>query len=196
MVKKPVCILTSRKSPAEAGRRCGFHGAGAQREALPLHQQPSGQTGQFSKPAQADPVLKESDFNDRLSSQVPPEGAAGSGPRNGRHPGADELQRRGHRAHHLRLGALHRHARGSPPRSDAPLGRKAEPWLNVSVPQVELIYYVFGRHKFPGAITANLERFVRRFNEVQHWVVTDLCLCADLVKRAALLKKFIKIAAV
>lgn len=62
--------------------------------------------------------------------------------------------------------------------------------------QVELIYYVFGCHKFPGAITANLERFVRRFNEVQHWVVTDLCLCADLVKRAVLLKKFIKIAAV
>lgn len=62
--------------------------------------------------------------------------------------------------------------------------------------QVELIHYVFGRHKFPGAITANLERFVRRFNEVQHWVVTELCLCEDLVKRAILLKKFIKIAAV
>ncbi|KAG7221700.1 hypothetical protein INR49_000067 [Caranx melampygus] len=54
----------------------------------------------------------------------------------------------------------------------------------------------FGRHKFPGAITANLERFVRRFNEVQYWVVTELCLCEDLVKRAVLLKKFIKIAAV
>lgn len=67
----------------------------------------------------------------------------------------------------------------------------------VCVPvQVELIHYVFGRHKFPGAITANLERFVRRFNEVQHWVVTELCLCEDLVKRAILLKKFIKIAAV
>lgn len=62
--------------------------------------------------------------------------------------------------------------------------------------QVELIHYVFGRQKFPGAITANLERFVRRFNEVQHWVVTELCLCEDLVKRAILLKKFIKIAAV
>lgn len=62
--------------------------------------------------------------------------------------------------------------------------------------QVELVYYVFGRHKFPGAMTANLERFVRRFNEVQYWVVTELCLCEDLVKRAILLKKFIKIAAV
>lgn len=62
--------------------------------------------------------------------------------------------------------------------------------------QAELIYYVFGRHKFPGATTANLERFVRHFNEVQHWVVTELCLCEDLVKRAVLLKKFIKIASV
>uniref|UniRef100_A0A3Q4GCH5 Rap guanine nucleotide exchange factor (GEF) 3 n=1 Tax=Neolamprologus brichardi TaxID=32507 RepID=A0A3Q4GCH5_NEOBR len=60
--------------------------------------------------------------------------------------------------------------------------------------QVELVYYIFGRHKFPGAITANLERFVRRFNEVQHWVLTELCLCEDLMKRAMLLKKFIKIA--
>ncbi|XP_047436751.1 rap guanine nucleotide exchange factor 3 isoform X2 [Mugil cephalus] len=61
---------------------------------------------------------------------------------------------------------------------------------------VELVYYIFGRNKFPGATTANLERFVRRFNEVQYWVVTELCLCEDLVKRAILLKKFIKIAAV
>uniref|UniRef100_A0A3Q3WVZ8 Uncharacterized protein n=1 Tax=Mola mola TaxID=94237 RepID=A0A3Q3WVZ8_MOLML len=68
--------------------------------------------------------------------------------------------------------------------------------LFTAMHEVELIYYVFGRHKFPGAITANLERFVRRFNEVQHWVVTELCLCEDLMKRATLLKKFIKIAAV
>uniref|UniRef100_H3D4R1 Rap guanine nucleotide exchange factor 3 n=1 Tax=Tetraodon nigroviridis TaxID=99883 RepID=H3D4R1_TETNG len=68
--------------------------------------------------------------------------------------------------------------------------------LFTAMHEVELIYYVFGRHKFPGAVTANLERFVRRFNEVQHWVATDLCLCTDLVKRALLLKKFIKIAAV
>lgn len=68
--------------------------------------------------------------------------------------------------------------------------------LFTTMHEVELVYYVFGRHKFPGAITANLERCVRRFNEVQHWVVTELCLCEDLVKRAILLKKFIKIAAV
>nr|XP_043894203.1 rap guanine nucleotide exchange factor 3 isoform X3 [Solea senegalensis] len=62
--------------------------------------------------------------------------------------------------------------------------------------EVELVYYIFGRHKFPGATTANLERFVRRFNEMQFWVLTELCLCEDLMKRAILLKKFIKIAAV
>ena len=61
---------------------------------------------------------------------------------------------------------------------------------------MELIYYVFGRSKFPGATTANLQRFVRRFNEVQYWVATEVCLCQDLMKRAALLKKFIKIASV
>uniref|UniRef100_A0A3Q3QQ54 Rap guanine nucleotide exchange factor (GEF) 3 n=1 Tax=Monopterus albus TaxID=43700 RepID=A0A3Q3QQ54_MONAL len=65
--------------------------------------------------------------------------------------------------------------------------------LFTAMHEVELIYYIFGRHKFPGAITANLERFVRHFNEVQFWVVTELCLCEDLVKRAVLLKKFIKI---
>ncbi|KAM9855748.1 rap guanine nucleotide exchange factor 3 [Aulostomus maculatus] len=68
--------------------------------------------------------------------------------------------------------------------------------LFTAMHEAELIHYVFGRHKFPGAITANLERFVRHFNEVQYWVVTELCLCEDLVKRAILLKKFVKIAAV
>ncbi|XP_029011620.1 rap guanine nucleotide exchange factor 3 [Betta splendens] len=68
--------------------------------------------------------------------------------------------------------------------------------LFTAMHEVELVYYVFGRHKFQGAITANLERCVRRFNEVQYWVVTELCLCEDLVKRAVLLKRFIKIAVV
>ncbi|KAJ0036294.1 hypothetical protein NQD34_004971 [Periophthalmus magnuspinnatus] len=68
--------------------------------------------------------------------------------------------------------------------------------LFTAMDEVELVYYVFGRHKFNGSITANLERCVRRFNEIQYWVVTELCLCEDLVKRAILLKKFIKIAAV
>ncbi|KAM9828984.1 rap guanine nucleotide exchange factor 3 isoform X1 [Syngnathus typhle] len=68
--------------------------------------------------------------------------------------------------------------------------------LFTAMHESELIHYVFGRQKFPGSITANLERFVRRFNEVQYWVVSELCLCEDLVKRAIVLKKFIKIAAV
>uniref|UniRef100_A0A4W5LTY4 Rap guanine nucleotide exchange factor 3 n=1 Tax=Hucho hucho TaxID=62062 RepID=A0A4W5LTY4_9TELE len=68
--------------------------------------------------------------------------------------------------------------------------------LFTAMHEVELVYYIFGRHKFPGATTANLERFVHRFNEVQYWVVTEVCLCTDLVKRAILLKKFIKIAVV
>uniref|UniRef100_A0A3B4A803 Uncharacterized protein n=1 Tax=Periophthalmus magnuspinnatus TaxID=409849 RepID=A0A3B4A803_9GOBI len=67
--------------------------------------------------------------------------------------------------------------------------------LFTAMDEVELVYYVFGQHKFNGSITANLERCVRRFNEIQYWVVTELCLCEDLVKRAILLKKFIKIAA-
>uniref|UniRef100_A0A8C7I8J5 Rap guanine nucleotide exchange factor 3 n=1 Tax=Oncorhynchus kisutch TaxID=8019 RepID=A0A8C7I8J5_ONCKI len=68
--------------------------------------------------------------------------------------------------------------------------------LFTAMHEVELVYYIFGRHKFQGATTANLERFVHRFNEVQYWVVTEVCLCADLMKRAMLLKKFIKMAAI
>ncbi|KAJ7317636.1 hypothetical protein JRQ81_003798 [Phrynocephalus forsythii] len=64
-----------------------------------------------------------------------------------------------------------------------------------SIHQVELIYYIFGPRKFPSATTANLERFLRRFNELQFWVTTEVCLCLDVVKRAQLLRKFIKIAA-
>uniref|UniRef100_A0AAX7UFP9 Rap guanine nucleotide exchange factor (GEF) 4 n=1 Tax=Astatotilapia calliptera TaxID=8154 RepID=A0AAX7UFP9_ASTCA len=37
--------------------------------------------------------------------------------------------------------------------------------------------------------------FLRRFNQVQLWVVTEVCLCGQLSKRVQLLKKFIKIAA-
>ncbi|XP_042303949.1 rap guanine nucleotide exchange factor 3 isoform X2 [Sceloporus undulatus] len=64
-----------------------------------------------------------------------------------------------------------------------------------SIHQVELVYYIFGLQKFPNATTANLERFLRRFNELQFWVTTELCLCPDIIKRAQLLRKFIKMAA-
>ena len=58
----------------------------------------------------------------------------------------------------------------------------------------ELIYQVFGRHKF-NKITANLDLFMRRFNEIQYWVCTELCLCQNIGKRVTLLRKFIKVAA-
>ncbi|XP_043362201.1 rap guanine nucleotide exchange factor 3 isoform X3 [Dermochelys coriacea] len=64
-----------------------------------------------------------------------------------------------------------------------------------SVHQVELIYYIFGQQTFPSATTANLERVMRRFNELQYWIATELCLCAEPGKRAQLLRKFIKLAA-
>uniref|UniRef100_A0A674D8S1 Rap guanine nucleotide exchange factor 4 n=1 Tax=Salmo trutta TaxID=8032 RepID=A0A674D8S1_SALTR len=58
----------------------------------------------------------------------------------------------------------------------------------------ELIYYTFGRQNFKKT-TANMDLFLRRFNEIQLWVITEICLCAQLSKRVQLLKKFIKIAA-
>ncbi|XP_038078021.1 rap guanine nucleotide exchange factor 4-like isoform X2 [Patiria miniata] len=62
------------------------------------------------------------------------------------------------------------------------------------VHEFEFVYHTFGRQKF-GQITANLDLFLRRFNEVQFWVVTELCLTNNVSKRVQLLRKFIKIAA-
>ncbi|XP_074835722.1 rap guanine nucleotide exchange factor 3 isoform X2 [Carettochelys insculpta] len=64
-----------------------------------------------------------------------------------------------------------------------------------SVHQVELIYYIFGQQTFPSTTTANLERVMCRFNELQYWIATEICLCAEPGKRAQLLRKFIKLAA-
>uniref|UniRef100_UPI003AAC30F4 rap guanine nucleotide exchange factor 4 isoform X5 n=1 Tax=Centroberyx gerrardi TaxID=166262 RepID=UPI003AAC30F4 len=58
----------------------------------------------------------------------------------------------------------------------------------------ELIYHTFGRQNFKKT-TVNLDLFLRRFNEIQLWVITEVCLCSPLSKRVQLLKKFIKIAA-
>lgn len=60
--------------------------------------------------------------------------------------------------------------------------------------QYELVYHTFSRQAYRRS-TANLELFLKRFNQVQLWVVTEVCLCATLSKRVQLLKKFIKIAA-
>nr|XP_032644804.1 rap guanine nucleotide exchange factor-like 1 [Chelonoidis abingdonii] len=61
--------------------------------------------------------------------------------------------------------------------------------------ELEFVDYVFhgerGRRE-----TANLELLLQRCSEVQHWVATEILLCESLGKRAHLLKKFIKIAAI
>ncbi|KAJ8308596.1 hypothetical protein KUTeg_013470 [Tegillarca granosa] len=66
--------------------------------------------------------------------------------------------------------------------------------LFICIQEYELIYQVFGRKNF-GKITANLDLFLRRFNEVQFWVVTEMVLAHNVSKRVQLLKKFIKLAA-
>ncbi|KAM8795253.1 rap guanine nucleotide exchange factor-like 1 isoform 2-T2 [Eudromia elegans] len=61
--------------------------------------------------------------------------------------------------------------------------------------ELEFVDYVFhgerGRRE-----TANLELLLQRCSELQHWVGTELLLCESLGKRAHLLKKLIKIAAI
>ncbi|KAF7668784.1 hypothetical protein LDENG_00284100 [Lucifuga dentata] len=62
------------------------------------------------------------------------------------------------------------------------------------VHELELIYHTFGKQNFKKT-TVNLDLFLRRFNEIQLWVITEVCLCSQLNKRVQLLKKFIKVAA-
>ncbi|KAL6100822.1 rapgef4 [Pungitius sinensis] len=62
------------------------------------------------------------------------------------------------------------------------------------VHELELLYHTFGRQNLKKT-TVNLDLFLRRFNEIQFWVITEMCLCSQLSKRVQLLKKFIKIAA-
>ncbi|XP_034042266.1 rap guanine nucleotide exchange factor 4-like isoform X1 [Thalassophryne amazonica] len=61
------------------------------------------------------------------------------------------------------------------------------------VHELELIYHTFGRQNFKKA-TVNLDLFLKRFNEIQFWVITEICLCSQFSKRVQLLRKFIKIA--
>ncbi|XP_055606465.1 rap guanine nucleotide exchange factor 4 isoform X3 [Uranotaenia lowii] len=63
-----------------------------------------------------------------------------------------------------------------------------------AVHEYELLYHTFGRHHF-NKITSNLDVFIRRFNEIQYWVVTEIVSTANLTKRMSLVKKFIKLAA-
>nr|XP_045601752.1 rap guanine nucleotide exchange factor 4-like isoform X3 [Procambarus clarkii] len=63
-----------------------------------------------------------------------------------------------------------------------------------AIHEYEFLYQVFGRDHF-GQVMCNLDVFLRRFNEIQYWVVTEICLANTLSKRAQLLRKFIKLAA-
>lgn len=65
--------------------------------------------------------------------------------------------------------------------------------LFTNIHEYELIYQVFGRHNFL-EITANLDTFLRHFNEIQYWVITEICLEKSLSRRVQLLRKFIKVA--
>ncbi|CAG7720641.1 unnamed protein product [Allacma fusca] len=63
-----------------------------------------------------------------------------------------------------------------------------------AVHEYELIYKTLGRHNF-GKITSNLDVFLRRFNEIQFWVATEICLTNNMSRRVALIRKFLKLAA-
>ncbi|XP_053688816.1 rap guanine nucleotide exchange factor 4 isoform X2 [Sabethes cyaneus] len=63
-----------------------------------------------------------------------------------------------------------------------------------AVHEYELLYHTFGRHHF-NKITSNLDVFIRRFNEIQYWVVTEIVSTSNMTKRMSLVKKFIKLAA-
>ncbi|KAI8127134.1 Rap guanine nucleotide exchange factor 3 [Lucilia cuprina] len=56
-----------------------------------------------------------------------------------------------------------------------------------AVHEYELLYHTFGRHHF-GKITANLDVFLRRFNELQYWIVTEIVSTSSMSKRVGLLR--------
>jgi len=66
--------------------------------------------------------------------------------------------------------------------------------LFYSLHEYELIYHVAGAQPFR-KVKSNLDLFLRRFNEIQFWVVTEMCLANTIGKRVQLLRKFIKLAA-
>ncbi|KRZ19058.1 Rap guanine nucleotide exchange factor 4 [Trichinella zimbabwensis] len=66
--------------------------------------------------------------------------------------------------------------------------------LFINTHEYELLYHVVGRNLFPGKVPVNLDLLIRRFNELQFWVITEILLCGSVSKRAHVVKKFIKIA--
>lgn len=63
-----------------------------------------------------------------------------------------------------------------------------------SIHEQQLIYFTFSRLN-SSMHTVMLELLLKRCNEVQLWVMTEVLLCPTLCKRVQLIKKFIKIAA-
>lgn len=63
-----------------------------------------------------------------------------------------------------------------------------------SIHEQQLIYFTFSRLT-SSVHTVMLELLLKRCNEVQLWVMTEVLLCPTLCKRVQLIKKFIKIAA-
>ncbi|KRZ68376.1 Rap guanine nucleotide exchange factor 4, partial [Trichinella papuae] len=66
--------------------------------------------------------------------------------------------------------------------------------LFINTHEYELLYHVVSRNLFPGKVPVNLDLLIRRFNELQFWVITEILLCGSVSKRAHVVKKFIKIA--
>ncbi|KAH9509712.1 Rap guanine nucleotide exchange factor 4 [Bulinus truncatus] len=66
--------------------------------------------------------------------------------------------------------------------------------LFMSVSEQEILNKIFGPTVFPDGIFPNLQQFLRRFEQLQYWVVTEMVLLTNLGKRVQLLRKFIKLA--
>ncbi|XP_060679379.1 rap guanine nucleotide exchange factor 4-like [Hemiscyllium ocellatum] len=62
--------------------------------------------------------------------------------------------------------------------------------------ELDVVEHVVGRGEgVSGGGRTHLDSYLTRFNLLQYWVVTGICLCAHLGRRSALLRKFIKMAA-
>ncbi|CAL1533829.1 unnamed protein product, partial [Lymnaea stagnalis] len=66
--------------------------------------------------------------------------------------------------------------------------------LFMAVHEQEMLNKVFGPTVFQEGVAANLEQFLRRFDQLQYWVVTEMVLLNNVGKRVQLLRKFIKLA--
>ena len=63
-----------------------------------------------------------------------------------------------------------------------------------SISEQEILQKLFGLAVFPNGHWPNLDRFLHRFAQLQHWVITEMVLLPNLGKRVQLLRKLIKLA--